>query len=104
MNKSRPRHREAVFNSIDLERDYQALKYKEQERTLPQWVMILQKELGEAAIEAGFGSDADALRELLQVAAVAVACLEQHGVVPTANHLDKLVVARHASKSLERRD
>jgi hypothetical protein len=70
-----------VVNAIGRERDYQDCKWGQPNHSVPGWLLILEAELAEAkqgwVKERG---DRDALREILQVAAVAVACLEQHGV------------------------
>lgn len=48
--------------------------------TVGEWLLILQREVQEA-IDAWLKGDSQAgLEEVLQVAAVAVACMEQHGV------------------------
>lgn len=71
-----------VFLAIVQERDYQDAKWGDRNHTVGNWLLILEGELEEAkqAWRKGIG-DADALREILQVVAVGVACLEQHGVV-----------------------
>jgi hypothetical protein len=72
-----------VFAAIDRERAWQELKWgtnTEHPHTVGEWLLIVEAELAEAKQGWVKGQgDYDALRELVQVAAVAVAALEQHG-------------------------
>lgn len=72
-----------VFKAIGDERKYQDKKYGtlgDHPHTVGEWLLILEAELNEAKSEWVKGKgDKFALREILQVAAVAVACMEQHG-------------------------
>jgi hypothetical protein len=76
--------REFVFAAIDKERQYQENKWgtiKERGQSIPGYLLILRKELEEAElgwIKNKTGRDS-ALAEIVQIAAVAVACLEEHG-------------------------
>lgn len=76
---------EDIFAAIRRERQYQTAKWgsvQEHPHEVASYCVIMQGELDEAmqAWRKGrFG--ADDLREVLQVVAVGVACLEQHGVV-----------------------
>lgn len=73
-------NRESIFAAINREREYQETKWG-RTHSVGAWLTVLRAELGEA--EASWvkrPDDADALREILQVAAVAVACLEQNGL------------------------
>jgi hypothetical protein len=74
--------RVGLYEAIDRERDYQDRKWGLPNHDLPGWLLILESELNEAkqAWVKGHGNE-DCLRELLQVVAVGVAALEQHGVV-----------------------
>ena len=83
-HKSRPVDRINVFDAIDRERWYQDEKWgtiKDHPHDVPGWLLIMQSELNEA-LEAWVhnGGDTEALREIIQVVATGVACLEQHGV------------------------
>jgi hypothetical protein len=76
----------AVFAAIAREREYQDRKWGPVDgpgsRHIAEYLLILRQELAEA--EKGWvkgKGDVEALREILQVAAVAVACLQQHGIV-----------------------
>lgn len=76
--------RRLIYEAIDRERDFQDRKWGHlhtRRHQIPTWLFILRKELEEA--EMGWLKDGDdqALRELLQVIAVGVACLEQYQVV-----------------------
>ena len=77
--------RAVVYDAIDTERDYQDRRYgnlEEHPHTVGEWILILRTELDEA--ERGWTKgkgDTEALSEIVKLAGVAVACLEQHGVV-----------------------
>ena len=83
----------ALFDAIDREREYQDRKWgtiQEHPHEVPGWLLIIQSELNEAMEEwVHNGGDKEALREILQVIATGVACLEQHGVVERKNEGDK---------------
>lgn len=68
---------EAV-RAVLAEREYQTAIHDEHPHDLAGWLLILRAELREAE-EAWVGSS-DVLDEVRQVAAVAFACMEQHGV------------------------
>lgn len=73
-----------VFAAIARERGYQHRKWGPKEHGIAAWLLIARGELGEAErawLKDGDKADANALGEMLQVAAVLVAGLEQHGVV-----------------------
>jgi hypothetical protein len=74
--------RDGIFAAISREREYQQCKWGDKPHTVGEWLLIAQGELDEA-ISAWTKdiSDEQALSELLQVTAVGVAALEQHGVV-----------------------
>jgi hypothetical protein len=73
----------AAQSSVSEERERQHARWGVQRHTWPEWLCILTEEVGEAAERAnrlywGQDEDAGALRaELVQVAAVAVAMIEQ---------------------------
>lgn len=73
---------ENVFEAIVRERRYQDHKWGGHDHELPGWLLIMEGELAEVkqAWLKGATND-DALREILQVVAVGVACLEQYGAV-----------------------
>lgn len=74
-----------VTRAIAYEREYQDNKWgtiEEHPHTVGEWILIAEAELNEAKQGWCKGrGDEDTLRELLQVAAVITACLQQHGVV-----------------------
>jgi hypothetical protein len=77
--------REQVFTALREERAYQDDKWgtiEEHPHTVGEWLLIMEAELHEAkwgwVKEMG---EASALAEILQVVAVGVACLEQHGII-----------------------
>lgn len=74
-----------VIASIKEERDFQDKKWgllDERKQSIPGYMLILRKELEEA--ENGWCKNVEgkhsSLAELRQVAAVAIACLQQHGI------------------------
>jgi len=71
--------RDEVYEFIDRERAFQDRKW-ESRHEVSGWLLILQRELDEAK-EAWITrhGDVSALEEIVQVAAVAIACLEEHG-------------------------
>ena len=78
-------NRQDVLTLVVAERVRQAEKWGEPDHTPLEWLALMQEELGEAA-KAWFGSDRTAFTtETVQLAALAVACLEQFcGVAPLA--------------------
>lgn len=80
--------RAVVFAAVDIERAYQDRKYgtaEDRRLTIAEYLHIAQGELNESMCSMADGDKENALRELLQVIAVGVACLEQHGVVQRDN-------------------
>jgi len=74
---------ETVFYYIQKEREYQKEKFgKDKEQSLPGFLLVLESELEEAKL--GWIKDLEgrhsSLAEILQIAAVAVACLEKYGI------------------------
>lgn len=75
----------AVLGAIGRERAYQDDKWgaiSEHGHTLGEWLLILEAELLEAKVALIKGGEGrDSIRsELVQIAAVAIAALEQHGL------------------------
>lgn len=71
-----------VVDAIKRERMHQERRWGRRPRAVGEWLLILERELGEATEAwATHEGDRHALEEILQVAAVAVACLEEHGAV-----------------------
>lgn len=73
-----------VLEAVQREREYQDQKYGQLEnRTMSvgDWILVLEEEVAEARLACVKGRSEDALREILQVATVAVATICQHGVV-----------------------
>jgi hypothetical protein len=77
--------RTMIYAAINRERDYQETKRPNRPPMgLPAWLVVLEAELAEAKLAwvRGDGSTVPAaLCEVLQVAAVAVACLEECGLI-----------------------
>ena len=74
-----------AVNELVKERVFQDTKHgtlREHGHTIGEWILILEAELNEAKealIKGGTGRDS-VLQEIVQVGAVALACIEQHGV------------------------
>lgn len=94
--------REEVYAEIDKEREYQFNKWGDKPQSLPGYLIILKKEIDEAIdgwMKNSTGRNAP-LNEVVQVAAVAVACLEQYGCDGiTYNTLD-LLPPTHVSEAV----
>lgn len=74
----------AAFRAISEERVYQDMKYGRDGHSVGAWLLIMMKELDEAieaCIKPAEGRN-NVISEIIQVAATAVACLEQYGVDP----------------------
>lgn len=76
---------DTVFAAVQREREYQDAKWgtiEEHPQSIAGYLLIIRKELEEA--ENGWMKNASgrdsALQEILQIAAVAVAALQQHGL------------------------
>lgn len=72
-----------AIEAILLEREFQDKKFGPgSQHTIGEWVIIMEAELAEAKlalIKGGTGRNS-VLMEIVQVCAVGLACLEQHGV------------------------
>ncbi len=80
----RPKSPQAIGLALTKERRHQDRKYGSPARrglSVAEYLQIARAELDEAQASMTDGDEENALRELLQVIAVGVACLEQHGVV-----------------------
>jgi hypothetical protein len=75
-----------VYKAIDGERDYQDWRWgtvQDHPHDVGGWIVIMEQLLADAREEfTRQAGDVGALTELRKVAAVAVACMEQHGVNP----------------------
>jgi hypothetical protein len=81
--------RSEVYAAIDRERLHQQRKWHDRPHSAGAWLTVLRCELREAEEAwAKRPDDPDCLREILQVAAVAVAALEQLDVAER-DHLEK---------------
>jgi len=71
-----------IFAAVTRERNHQIHTWGSNPHSVGEWLLILQAELDEAK-EAWVKNRGDikALEEILQVVAVGVACMEEHGVV-----------------------
>lgn len=77
------RRQEFVIAAVIDERSYQDGKWgtiADNPHTVGKWLVIMQEELGEAISAIVANDMQQSLAEIRQVAAVAIACLEQHGV------------------------
>lgn len=77
--------REAVYKAIDSERNHQDRKWGTPEKhphEVGAWVTLIRKFVNDAEVAwSGSSNDYTALIEIRKVAAIAVACMEQHGVI-----------------------
>jgi len=77
--------RDAIYDAIGAERDHQDIKHGSPYSNPHQkatWLLLIEAELAEAklaVIKGGVGRDSWS-HELIQVAALCVAALEQHGI------------------------
>lgn len=69
---------EKVLEAIKRERAHQDAEQKP--HRLSKWLSLIREELYKAEAALEFGDKEDALREILQLVTVGVACLEQYGV------------------------
>ena len=77
-------HRTEVYVEIENERDHQDSKWgpvDKKHHDLPAWMLIMRKELEEAEHAWMKEGNHNCKKEILQVVAVGIAALEQHGVV-----------------------
>ena len=76
---------EAVFGAITRERQYQDAKWgtiDENPHRISEWIVIMKRGIDETVKGmVDFPGHEEALKEILQVVAVGVACLQQHGIV-----------------------
>jgi len=74
--------RDEVYAAIDREREHQRRKWGTLENkghTVGEWLLVIEGELAEAKKAwTDAKGDEECLREIVQVAASAVACMEQH--------------------------
>ena len=73
--------RASIVAAMVRERNYQDRKWGNRPHTVGEWLLIMESELAEA--KRGWteeGGDRRALEEILQIAAVAMACMEQYGI------------------------
>lgn len=70
-----------IWAAVSRERDFQNEKWGDNPHTIFEWIGIMEKELSEAkAAYFKRPADEEMLVEILQVVAVGVACMEQHGI------------------------
>ncbi len=85
--------KQQVYEAITHERNFQDLKFGvDKQQSIAGYLQILRSELGEA--ERGWiknvqGRDS-VLSEILQIAAVAVGCLEKYGIMGSATTTDDI--------------
>ena len=78
--------RQAVYEAINRERRHQDHKWgtiasKDGSQSLPGWLLILEDHVAKAKAAWNAANPVEARREIVQVGATSVACLEQHGSV-----------------------
>lgn len=85
--RGRGRVQAEVFTAVAEERVFQDAKHghpDDNPHTIGAWILVLEAELAEAklaCIKGGEGRN-NVISEIIQIAATAVACLEQHGTKP----------------------
>jgi hypothetical protein len=80
--------RTKAYEAISQEREYQAIKHGEHPHAVAEWIILLEEEIQEAKHAwKQHGNDA-AMSEIIQVAALAVAAMEQHGAQADPVHCD----------------
>ncbi len=74
--------RQEIYSAIDSERDFQVQKHKDEQHSMGAWLLLIESELNEAKLASvKGGSGRNSIRsELIQVSALCVAALEQHGL------------------------
>ncbi len=76
--------REKVYQAIDTERDHQDRKWgtiDKHPHEVGAWLLLLRVHIADAEREwANKADDRPALHEIRKIAAIAVACSEQHGI------------------------
>ena len=70
--------REEVYALIDNERQYQDNILSEHPYSIGEWLLIIEAELNEAKDDWAKEGEIPTLFEIIQIAAVACACLKQH--------------------------
>ena len=73
-----------IIGAVTEERDYQDNKWgtlEEHPHSIPEWIIIIEEKMAEAKKSWLKCNNKEALKEMLQVVAVGVACIEQHGIV-----------------------
>lgn len=86
-------NRQKIFDEIDAERKRQEQKWgTDRQQSLPGFMMIIEAELAEAKTGwmKNVGGKHAPLNEILQVAAVCVACLEKYGINGSAVSTDDI--------------
>lgn len=71
-----------VYGAIDAERDFQFKKHHQNRHSMGSWLLLIESELAEAklaAVKGGTGRNS-VRSELVQIAALCVAALEDHGL------------------------
>lgn len=76
--------REQVYKRIDQERNYQDVKWKnndvpDDEKSIAEWLNYIEFHLGKAKNEIYYLKHQEALAEVRKIAALAVKCMEVHG-------------------------
>lgn len=69
-----------IYEAVDRERTYQAKIHFEENKSVGEWILIIEGELKEAKMAWIKNGNKRALEEILQVVACGVAAMEQHGI------------------------
>lgn len=71
-----------VYEALDVEREFQFKKHSQNHHSMGSWLLLIESELAEAklaAVKGGTGRNS-VRSELVQIAALCVAALEDHGL------------------------
>lgn len=97
-------NQQEVFKIIADEREYQDLKWGSFARhghEVGAWITLMRKHLNDAEVAwSSSAGDYDALDHIRKVAAIAVACGEQHGMVARPAIVMQMARSRKAAKDM----
>lgn len=75
-------NREDIYRELDAERQHQFVLWRDKPHSVGDWLIIIDRELNEAK-EGWMKNKAErhsAMSEIMQIAAVCIAAMEQHGI------------------------
>ena len=78
--------REAIYNIIDGERDYQDDKFPNEKHSVGEYLSLLRYHLLQADAAFNESGEVETLDEIRKLAALCVACMEENSAVPRRNY------------------